>query len=86
MKKRFLFEFEDEGPRNVTWEAETGDRLGVEVHDGLVMVSANHGGYRALARLCARLADGRHEEGFHVHLPEDFEPGAPDVLTLGIIK
>jgi len=83
-KKIFTYEFEDNSPRSVTYECDETERLSTSIQDGVPFVFANRAGMLALAKLLIQLSLGEHEDGFHVHLCDDYSEGAakPDVLTL----
>jgi hypothetical protein len=92
MRKRFEFEFDDESaavtgerydritfPRNVG-----GESLNVEVIDGSPTVIGNRDGLLKLAKILVQMALSDYQDGFHLHLYQDFNAYRPDALTVAL--
>lgn len=80
MQKRVVFEFDDEGPRTLTYACGSDDRLSVDRDGPIIYVSRS--GARLLAEILAKMSEGSYATGFHMHLREDFDPDKPDALTV----
>jgi hypothetical protein len=71
---RFVFEFEDEGPKTISYQIPPGVRVETDAEDGAAILYANKMGFKLLAEICAKLALGSYESGFHAHFSEGMEP------------
>jgi hypothetical protein len=93
MKKVFHFEFDDESAAEsgskhdgITYAccATEDERLRIEVVDGVPFIFANGSGLLTLAKILIKIALSKYRDGFHVHLRQDFNADAPEVLTVGL--
>jgi len=91
--KIFHLEFEDEsaaatGRRHdkITYECspDEDERLRIELIDGTPFIFGNPAGLVTLAKILVKMGTGQYKDGFHIHLHQDFNADAPEVLGLGI--
>jgi hypothetical protein len=85
--KKFTFEFEDKSPRGLTYEVKESVRLRVDqLPEQGPMISGNAEGLLTLAKILVMIASGDYEDGFHLHIRQDFDTdaGKPDILAVGI--
>jgi len=83
-QRTFIFEFDDNSPKSISYEVCETERLQTTVENGVPFVIANRDGMLVLAKLLIKLSMGNYGNGFHMHLRGDFsdDAGQPDVLTL----
>jgi len=85
MTKSFNYTFEDQSAEStLTFECSDDERFKVIVEEGVAVVYATKAALGTLARIFAKMALSDYEDGFHVHLEEDFEPGNPEALRVVI--
>jgi hypothetical protein len=85
MGKRFVYEFEDTSPRSLRIDYDDTDDevLRVQVSpDFGVMLTVNQHGAMVLARILAQYATCDFQDGFHLHLNEDFDAAKAEILLL----
>lgn len=80
VRKRVVFEFDDEDPETLTYACGPDDRLAVDRDGPAIYVSRS--GARLLAEILAKMSEGSYAAGFHMHLREDFDPDKPDAVTV----
>lgn len=80
VKKRLVFEFEDEAPNSLTYEYGPDDHLSLDWDERVLIL--NRPGARLLAEILAKLSEGAYVGGFHLHLRENFDLEKPDAITL----
>lgn len=85
-KYRIVYEFEDLGPDRIAFAISDppSEKMVATVEDGTTALYVNKPACRVLAEIFARLAEGSHSEGFHVHLHEDFDAVRPEVLRIAL--
>jgi hypothetical protein len=90
-KRKFVFEFKDEsakstGDKNDTIRFEhSGDEtISLQVIDGATYLFANRAGMVTLAKTLLKLGLSEYKSGFHVHLRENFDADAPEILCIAI--
>jgi hypothetical protein len=93
MKKAFHLEFDDESAAGsgmkhdgITYEyaAEEDERLRVETVNGVSFIYANSSGLLTLSKILIKIAMSKYEDGFHLHLHQDFNADSPEVLGVGL--
>ena len=83
MKKTFEFSFEDLSENNgISYEIDSGSKLSYEVYNGQHIIYLNKNGALALSKMLAQIGVGDYEDGFHLHLHENFDDEKPEVLTV----
>jgi hypothetical protein len=50
----------------------------------MVYVFGNREALLTLAKICIKLAIGPYKQGYHIHIPEDFDADQPAPLCLGV--
>jgi hypothetical protein len=84
-EQKFQYELEKERARKaVTFEYSegAGERLRVDVVDNVPFIVANRAGILALAKLLLKVGAGRRNNGFQLHLREDFYSDRDKVLRI----
>ena len=66
----------------ITYETVSGQAGGVEIDGGVPVLYVNREGCEFLAQLFSQLAAGHCDRGFHVHLGENLNPEAPEVIRV----
>ena len=88
MSKRLHFEcdFDDLGPNRITYQTSgpPTETACTVVEDGTPVLYLNRGACKLLAEIFAKLALGTHADGFHLHLPKDFDSGEVEMLRIVI--
>jgi len=86
-RKRFQFEFDDEGPRTFTFDyaGEHAQQLDVRLEDGVPALYANQQACALLARIFGKLALSSYEPGFHLHIEKDFQAEGVEVMRITLI-
>lgn len=84
--KNFVFEFADEGPRDLSYEVSTDgkEQLVLEVHGEKKMLFGNRDGLLALAKICIKLAEGNYPRGFHLHIDQNFDEQLEETMTVAL--
>jgi hypothetical protein len=82
MNKTFKFEFPEEDAKSLTYECDETERLVSKVEEGVPVVYLNRPAMITLAKILIQMALGKYQEGFHLHLHEDFNSDARDQLTI----
>jgi hypothetical protein len=87
-KKSFSFEFDDEGPRTLTfdYDGRYEQRLETSAEDGVVVLFLNRQACTVLAKMLAKIALGSYEPGFHVHLEQDLNADKPEALRVVLLS
>ena len=79
---KIVLEFEELGPDVIALDEEPGQKGGIELDGNVPVLYVNRKSCRFFARLFAQLEQGQFSEGFHVHLGENFDPEAPEILRV----
>jgi hypothetical protein len=87
-RKTFRFEFEDEGPKTLSfdYDGQYEQRLESAVENGAVVLYLNRQGCAVLAKVLAKMALGSYEPGFHLHFEKDFNAEQKEVLRLVLVS
>lgn len=87
-RKRFQYDFEDEGPRTFTidYAGEYAQQLEVRVEDGVPVLYANRQACALLARIFGKLALGSYEPGFHLHIEKDFQAEGTEAMRITLLE
>jgi hypothetical protein len=83
--QKFQYELEKEtAKKGITFEysEEAGERLRVEIADGVPFIVANQAGMLALAKLLLKVGARRRSGGFQLHLRENFDSDRDQVLRI----
>ena len=80
-KHRYIYEF---GPDRIAFAISDppSEKMVVTTENGTTALYVNKSACRVLAEIFTRLAEGSHNEGFHVHLHEDFDDVQPEALRI----
>lgn len=83
MKREFYFEFKDESSESILeYESGLSDRVTTVIERGVPILSANREGLLSLARILIQMAMGSYRNGYHVHVPENFDPDRPECVQV----
>jgi hypothetical protein len=82
----FNYEFETDRAKSLSYEhsREEDEKLDVFSVDGTPFLHLNRSGMLTLSRILIKMAHGEHEDGFHIHLRQDFNEDLPEKLILGL--
>jgi len=80
--KKFIVDCQDEGPNTLSYEVDESATLSVEIDDGSAVLVVNKPAAECLASIFARLATGSYENGFHLHVEENFDPDSGEALRV----
>jgi hypothetical protein len=83
--QKIQFEVEQESRRkSITFEYSeaNGERLRIEMNDGVPYLVANQAGMLALAKLLMKVGSARRSDGFFIHLREHFDGDRNEVLRI----
>ncbi len=86
MKKTFKYEFEDESKQatiSYEYDEEVEEQLSVKIENECTVIYGNKPAFLLLAKTFSKLAMGDYEEGFHLHINNDFD--ADDIEALRIV-
>lgn len=86
MKKKFIYEFEDESDKSrisYEYDEEIEEKLTVNVESGIPVIYGNKQAFLLLAKTFSQLSLGDYEDGFHLHLNTDFD--ADELETLRVV-
>jgi hypothetical protein len=89
MDKRFEFTFKDESARNtISFDYENyEERLVLRTEGDVVYLEANPEALLTLAKLMIKMALCDYSNGFHVHVPEDFDASKPGKqICIGVLR
>lgn len=83
-RKKFIYEFESEGPQGITLEYSLteDEKLDVNVVDGSSHLYLNQTGMLTLAKWLIKMAEGDYGNGYHLHIHQNFDRDAPERLVL----
>jgi len=87
MKKRFVYEYEDlseEGAMECEYSEETEEKLVVNLSGETVFITGNSEGLLALAKMLIMMAEGKYDDGFHIHVNEDFDGDKRENLVITV--
>ena len=85
MKRRFELEFDDESQTNtISFEHHelVNEKFTVRVEAGVSVLYANREALLVLGRTLIKMAICPYQDGFHVHLEQDFDGDKPEVLRV----
>jgi len=85
MKRQFEFEFEDESQTNtISFEYNelVNEKLNVSVEAGVAAIYANREALLVLRKTLITMAICPYQDGFHIHLEEDFDGDKPEALRV----
>ncbi len=89
MNKKKKFEFTDESAENsisFEYDDEIEEEMDVTLENGIPVLSANSQALLALAKIFIKMAICDYKEGFHLHLPKDFDADEPEVIRCFLKK
>lgn len=83
----FEYDFEDRSPNTMVFDFSDieDDRLAFESHGENNILFVNRDAALVLARIFLRIAKGSYENGFHVHLHEDFDADKPLAIAVAVV-
>ncbi len=82
MRKTLTIEL-DADSSALSYELLGTEELAVKAGDGSATLYVNRAGCEVLAKIFAKMALGKYEAGFHIHMKENFgEEPAQDALTI----
>jgi hypothetical protein len=86
-RKTFHFEFDDEGPRTLTFEydGQYEQRSETIIEDGVPVLYVNKQACAVLAKVFGKMALGSYQPGFHVHLEKDFNAEREEMLRIVLL-
>jgi len=86
--KRFEFDFEDEGPRELSYVASDTncERLDISQESETSALYLNREAAQVLAEIFARLALGSYQPGFHLHIPRNFNDQDREVMRVTLVS
>jgi hypothetical protein len=85
VKRRFEFEFEDESQTNtISFEYNelVNEKLTVSTEEGVSVVYANREALLVLGKTLIKMAICAYQDGFHIHLEQDFDGDKPEALRV----
>lgn len=60
--------------------------MNVTLENGVPVLSANSQAFLALAKIFIKMAVCDYKEGFHLHLPKDFDADEQEVIRYCLLK
>jgi hypothetical protein len=81
--KKFEYEFEDESFRKTIsfeYDDEIDEEMEVSVENGVPCLYVNRQALLALAKTFIKMALCDYQDGFHVHLSQDFDGDKPEAI------
>jgi hypothetical protein len=84
MKKTYSFEYEDNSPKELTYETTGHEKLTVTAEGGQVFVFGNSAGLVTLGKLLLQLGESELPAGFHIHVRRNFDYDQPDAICVGV--
>lgn len=84
MTKRFIYEFEDNKTNRISYDysPEADEKLQSAIQNDEAVIYLNRPGMLTLAKILIKIAQGDYEQGFHVHLRQDFNADLPECLSV----
>ncbi len=86
MKKIFNYEFEDESEQAIIsyeYDEEIEEQLSIKIENGCTVIYGNKSAFLLLAKIFSKLAISDYEDGFHLHINNDFD--TDNIETLRIV-
>ena len=88
MNRHFDYNFEDEGPRRLSYETsgDSSERAEVVIEDGTAVLYVNQRAAEVLAKILVKLALGSYSAGFHLHVPKNLNSDDAEALRVVLLE